>query len=74
MTKILSRGPQLDTELCVRNAGGNKFNLIIMAAARAREMARQHRNSGSTEHFSAAVSALLEYNNKPVGNHLKRMK
>jgi DNA-directed RNA polymerase subunit K/omega len=71
----LSRGPQLDTEKCVENAGGNRFNLVIMAAARARELARRHRLSESPEHFNAPISALLEFQEGKLDKEfLKRIK
>ena len=35
--KFQSRGPSLDTDLCVKNFGNNRFNMIIGAALRAKE-------------------------------------
>ena len=61
----LSRGPNLDTELCVRNAGGNKFEMIIATAPRAREIARRDRHN--EVHTSAGVSALLELQQRQFG-------
>ena len=71
----LSRGPLIDTDLCVENAGGNRFNLVIMAAARAREIKRQHFSSMKHEHIHSAVTALLEFQaGKYDKEYLKRIK
>jgi DNA-directed RNA polymerase omega subunit len=73
-TSISSRGPQLDTDQCVENAG-NRFDLVLIAAARAREIARQHRHSGSTESVYASVSALLEIQEGKIGReYLKKVR
>ena len=76
MTKTLSRGEELDIEACVKNAGGNKFNLVLMASARARELAKQHRNDGKTEQFNAPVTALLEFNSGEINvkNYMRKIK
>jgi DNA-directed RNA polymerase subunit K/omega len=55
----LSRGPAIDTERCVVNARG-QFNLILYAAARARELKQQYKNRHEYDHPSATVTALLE--------------
>ena len=57
----LSRGTEIDTDLCVKNAGENRYMLVIMAAARAREIARQHRASENPVHIYPVVKALLEF-------------
>ena len=56
----LSRGPSLDIEKCVIGAGGNRFNLVLIAAARAREIKRQHAHSDSREHVHSIITALGE--------------
>jgi DNA-directed RNA polymerase subunit K/omega len=61
MVKSVSRGPTIDTDLCVEQSGGNRFNLVIMAAARSREIKRQHRESDKFEHIHSNVTALLEF-------------
>ena len=72
--KIASRGPEIDTDLCVENIG-NRFDLVLVAAIRTRELARQHKNSGRTEHINAPVTALLEIQNGKVGvDYKKRVK
>jgi DNA-directed RNA polymerase omega subunit len=55
------RSPQLDIEKCVKNAGGNRFDLVLMASARAREIRRQHASSDKFEHLHTPVTALKEF-------------
>ena len=64
MSKSTSRGPDIDVETCVDAVGGNRFNLILIATNRAREL-RQRDRDGST-HKSACVSAMLEIQNGQV--------
>jgi DNA-directed RNA polymerase omega subunit len=54
----LSRGPSIDMDKCVVNAGGNRFNLVLIAAARTREIRRQHASSQKREHVHAIITAL----------------
>jgi DNA-directed RNA polymerase subunit K/omega len=56
-----SRGAEIDTDLCVKNCNGNRYQLVIMASARAREIARQHRESENPAHIYPVVKALLEF-------------
>jgi len=73
-SKFLSRGPNVDTEKCVENAGGNRFDLVLIAAARAREIKRQHRESDKREHVHSALTALEEIQAGKVGKeYLKRV-
>ena len=58
--RVLSRGPQVNMDVCVENGGGNRFNLILIAAARAREIRRKNAASESFEHNHTVVTALLE--------------
>ena len=60
MSLVNSRGTQVDTERCVRNANGNKYDLVLMAASRAREIKRRNQASMRQEHVGAGVTALLE--------------
>lgn len=59
-TTILSRGPQIDTEKCVRNVGMGRFDLVLIAAQRAREIRRHNKESSQYEHTHSIVTALLE--------------
>ena len=61
MSKQSSRGPEFDLEKAIENAGGNRFNLVIMAAARARAIKRQHSSSEKFEHIHTTMTALFEF-------------
>jgi DNA-directed RNA polymerase omega subunit len=72
--KTLSRGPSVDTEKCVTHVGG-RFDLVLIATARAREIRRQHSASDKREHVHSTVTALLEIQEGKVGReYLKRVK
>jgi DNA-directed RNA polymerase omega subunit len=60
MPLIASRGTKIDTQRCVSNANGNKYDLVLMASARAREIKRRNQTSMKQEHVGAPVTALLE--------------
>jgi len=73
--KTLSRGTTIDTEQCVANSGGNRFDLVLIAAIRSREIARQHKHSESKEHVYPSVSALLEIREGKIDKeYLKRIR
>ena len=55
--RIASRGPIIDTEECVRQAGGGRYDLVLIAAQRLRELKRQHREDNK---YVTAIDALLE--------------
>jgi DNA-directed RNA polymerase omega subunit len=72
----LSRGSQIDTTKCVENVE-NKFDLVLIAAARAREIKRQHRENpnASFGQIHTGVTALLEIQEGKIGReYLKRVK
>ena len=52
--KILSRGPDIDTQKCVQMIDDNKFLLVIVAAQKARELRRHNHDD------HGCVTALLE--------------
>jgi DNA-directed RNA polymerase subunit K/omega len=54
--RIESRSGEIDTELCVANAGG-RYDLVIAAAQRLREMKRRARE---TNEYVTPIDALLE--------------
>lgn len=56
MSRIDSRSPVVDTELCVEHAGG-RYDLVMAGAQRLRELKRQARETG--RHVTA-IDALLE--------------
>ena len=70
----LSRGPGIDTDLCVENIG-NRYNLVLVAAHRAKEIKRQHKESMKREHVHSNLTALLEIQEGKIGaEYLKRIK
>lgn len=72
--KTMSRGPSLDLEQCVENAGGNRFDLVLIAAVRSREIARRHKHEEKTTQANAPVSALLDIQAGRVGvSYLKKI-
>ena len=55
--RIESRSGQIDTEKCIRVTGEGRYDLVLAAAQRLRELKRQHRESGR---YYTAIDALLE--------------
>jgi DNA-directed RNA polymerase omega subunit len=74
MSKISSRGPDVDTDKCVEQAGGNRFNLVLIAAQRAREIRRRQQDSNPEVHSLPCVSALLEIQEGKLDNKRYLMK
>ena len=62
-----SRGPELDTQKCVAQVGGSKYDLILIAAARSREIRDQQRSDGDQVPNHTPVTALLEIQKGQVG-------
>ena len=72
--KSLSRGPEIDTEKCVENVGGNRFDLVLIASARARELSRRHKAAELETQMNAPVGALLDVQSGVVGReYLKKI-
>jgi DNA-directed RNA polymerase subunit K/omega len=75
MIKTVSRVGQLDNDKIVELSGGNRFNLVIMAAARSREIRRQNKDSQKFEHLHSNVSALLDFQSGECGaDYIKKIK
>jgi DNA-directed RNA polymerase subunit K/omega len=55
--RIESRSSQIDTERCVDYCSG-RYDLVIAAAQRLRELKRQHREDNTR--YVTAIDALLE--------------
>jgi DNA-directed RNA polymerase subunit K/omega len=55
--RIESRNGQIDTELCVKHAGG-RYDLVIAASQRLREMKRRARDTN--QQYMTPIDALLE--------------
>ena len=60
-----SRGTEVDTHVCAQQVGGSQFELVIIAAQRARDLARQHRKSDT--YVKGVVEALLEIQAGEIG-------
>jgi len=75
MPASISRVSQLDNDKIVAMSGGNRFNLVIMAASRSREIRRQNKESMKFEHLHSNVSALLEFQMGELGpDYIKKVK
>ena len=75
LKKKLSRGPDIDTEKCVELVGGNRFNLVLIAAARAKEIGRKNREDERLDYPNSMVSALLDVQSGVVGaEYLRKVK
>jgi len=57
---ILSRGPNIDFDICLKNLDSNRFNMVLIGAARAREIVKKNRANGKIEHECTPVSALRD--------------
>ena len=69
-----SRGPSVDTEKCVAQVGGSRFDLVLIATVRARELSRRHKASELTTPIHAPVSALLDIQAGKIGKeYLKKV-
>jgi len=55
--RIDSRTAIIDTEQCVRQAGGGRYDLVLIAAQRLRELKRQHREDNK---YVTCIDALKE--------------
>ena len=74
MQLIQSRGPSIDTEKCVEQAGGNRFDLVLIASVRAKELSKRHRQAELTTPLHSPVSALLDIQAGKIGpEYLKRV-
>lgn len=62
MSRIDSRSPVVDTELCVEHAGG-RYDLVMAGAQRLRELKRQARESNR---YVSTIDALLEIQNSQL--------
>lgn len=67
MTKVVTRGTQLDMEKIVKNVGGNRFELILAAANRAREIRYKNLESDQFQHVHPIVTALIDIQEGNVG-------
>ena len=56
--RIASRGPEIDMEKCVVQAGGGRYDMVLIGAQRLRELKRVHRED--TDRYVTCVDALRE--------------
>lgn len=70
-----SRGTQIDTDKCVELSGSDRFTMVLIAAARAREIKRKNMNSERREHIFPTVTALLEIQEGKIGReYIKKIR
>lgn len=71
----LSRGPSINVEQCVSMVGNNRFDLVLIASIRARELSRQHRHDENKAQPNAPVQALLDIQEGRVGaSYLRKIR
>jgi hypothetical protein len=63
--RIASRGPEIDMEKCVAQAGGGRYDMVLIGAQRLRELKRIHREDNSR--YVTCVDALHEIQAGQVG-------
>jgi hypothetical protein len=56
--RVESRGPEIDMEQCVQQAGGGRYDMVLIGAQRLRELKRIHRED--TSRYVTCVDALHE--------------
>lgn len=61
-----SRGTEIDTRVCADRVGGSQFELVIIAANRAREM--MYQNKDKSKFIKGTVEALIEIQDGLVGH------
>ena len=62
--RVESRGPEIDMEKCVQQAGGGRYDMVLIGAQRLRELKRQHRED--TTRYVTCVDALYDIQNGQV--------
>jgi len=64
MMRLETQSRDIDVQKCVENIGGNQFELILIAATRAREIANtrsiSQKNNPQLEYPNRIVTAALE--------------
>jgi len=67
MKVINSRQRNFDRQKCVANVGGNQYELVLYAAAHARDLDDQRKKDKSKEISNLAMDALFDIQDKTVG-------
>jgi hypothetical protein len=62
--RIESRGPEIDMQKCVNQAGGGRYDMVLIGAQRLRELKRVHREN--TARYVTCVDALIDVQNGVV--------
>jgi len=71
---VTSRGTKIDIEKCVESVD-NRFDLVLIASARAREIRKQQAHSEKREHVFPIVTALEDVQSgKATREYLKRVR
>ena len=65
---IQSRAQLFDREKSIKNVGCNQFNLVLLDAARAREIERGFKAKGTVNHLDCTMTALLEIQEGKFGD------
>lgn len=66
MSIKLSRGPGINIETCVAQVGG-RYDLVLIGAARAREIRQENSNSQDPVHLYSVITALEEIQTGQIG-------
>ena len=75
MAITLSRSSLVDTDRCVTNVGESRFDLVLIAAARSREIKERNKESDKFEHLHSNITALLEIQEGKIGReYLKKVR
>ena len=76
MPQSISRALELDVEKCVEQIGLGRFDLVLIAAARSREIRRHNKESNNFEHLHSSMTALLEIQEGKINglDYLKKIK
>jgi DNA-directed RNA polymerase omega subunit len=76
MKKIDSQGPLVDIEKCIDKVGGSRYEMILIASQRSREILKQH--ASKTDYSTgpgATVQSLLEIQEGKIGTeYLEKIK
>jgi DNA-directed RNA polymerase omega subunit len=68
-----SRSSLVNTDLCVENVG-NRFDLVLIASIRSREISTRNKHSTKHEHLRPHITALLEIQEGTIGReYLKKL-
>jgi DNA-directed RNA polymerase omega subunit len=74
-TRYNSRGPDIDTDKCVKLTNQNRFQLVLVAAMRSREIKREAIKNNNYK-ILPVVSALLEIQEGKIdpNEYLKKLR